>query len=77
MNQAILFNDDLHFDTQKNAWRLTALISGQSSVIYFHSIRLKQLEEIDSATNFDLEEKLELWLVKNEPEENVIHIDMS
>jgi len=77
MNQAILFNDDLTFDEQQDTWRLTALMSGQSIVIYFHSIQLKQFREIDSGTKFDLEEIVELWLVKNEPEGGIIHIDMS
>jgi len=80
MNQAVLFNDDLTFDEQQDAWRLTALTSGQSIIIYFHAIQLEQrrkLKEIDSSTKFDLEEIAELWLEKNEPEGNVIHIGMS
>jgi hypothetical protein len=76
MNQALLFNDDLEFDQQQDAWRFTALLSGQRITIYFHSMQLKQLGEIDSCTKFDLEEIVELWLEKNEPEEEVIHINM-
>ena len=76
MNQAILFNDDLKFDKNHDAWSFTALLSGQSITIYFHSMQLKQLSEIDSCTKFDLEEVVELWLEKNEPEGDSIHIDM-
>jgi hypothetical protein len=76
MNQAILFNDDLIFDKQQDAWCFTALLSGQVITIYFHSIQLKQLAEIDSCTKFDLEEIVELWLEKNEPEGDSIHIEM-
>ncbi len=76
MNQAILFNDDLIFDEQQDAWRFTALLSGQLITIYFHSMQLKLLGEIDSCTKFDLEEVVELWLEKNEPENDVIHINM-
>ena len=76
MNQAILFNDDLIFDAQQDAWCFTALLSGQIITIYFHSIQLKLLGEIDSCTKFDLEEIGELWLEKNEPEGNTIHIQM-
>ncbi len=76
MNQAILFNDDLIFDEQQDAWRFTALLSGQLITIYFHSIQLKVLGEIDSCTKFDLEEVVELWLEKNEPEGDAIHINM-
>lgn len=76
MNQAILFNDDLKFDTKQDAWCFTALLSGQSITVYFHSVELKQLGEIDNCTKFDLEEVVELWLEKNEPEGNTIHINM-
>ena len=76
MNQAILFNDDLAFDNEQDAWCFTALLSGQSVTIYFHSMQLKRLDEIDNCTKFDLEEIVELWLEKNEPEGNTIHIQM-
>ena len=76
MNQAILFNDDLNFDKQHDAWSFTAQISGQKIVIYIHSMQLKQLNEIDNCTKYDLEEVTELWLEKNEPEGHEIHIDM-
>ncbi|NQY48109.1 MAG: hypothetical protein HRT55_03190 [Colwellia sp.] len=76
MNQAILFNDDLVFDKEQDAWCFTALLSGQSVTIYFHSMQLKRLDEIDNCTKFDLEEIVELWLEKNEPEGNTINIQM-
>ncbi|MCP4985919.1 MAG: hypothetical protein GY928_07585 [Colwellia sp.] len=76
MNQAILFNDDLCFDQEQDAWCFTALLSGQTVTVFFHSMQLKQLSEIDSCTKFDLEEIVELWLEKNEPEGSSIHIQM-
>lgn len=76
MNQAILFNDDLEFNGENDAWCFTALLSGQSVTIYFHSMQLKRLDEIDNCTKFDLEEIVELWLEKNEPEGNTIHIQI-
>ncbi len=76
MNQAILFNDDLIFDEKQEAWCFTALLSGQVITVYFHSMQLKQLVEIDTCTKFDLEEVVELWLEKNEPEGSSIHIQM-
>ena len=76
MNQSLLFNDDLVFDQQQNAWRFTALFAGELITIYFHSIQLKQLTQIDSCTKFDLEEVAALWLENNEPEGNEIHINM-
>lgn len=76
MNQAILFNDDLTFDEKEDAWRFTALLSGQIVTVYFHSLQLKLLGEIDTCTKFDLEELVELWLEKHEPEGSVIHIQM-
>jgi len=76
VNQAILFNDDLIFDKQEDAWRFTALLLGQVITVYFHSMQLKLLDEIDNCTKFDLEEIVELWLEQNEPEGNIIHIQM-
>jgi len=76
MNQAILFNDDLTFDKEQGAWCFTALLSGQIITVYFHSAQLKLLGEIDTCTKFDLEEIVELWLEKNEPEGSSIHIQM-
>ncbi|MBU2894647.1 hypothetical protein KO495_15150 [Colwellia sp. D2M02] len=76
MNQSILFNDDLIFNEAQDAWCFTGLISGQKVTIYFHSIELKQLKEINSCTKYDLEEITELWLEKNELEGDVIHINM-
>ncbi|RGP39421.1 hypothetical protein [Colwellia ponticola] len=76
MNQAILFNDDLSFDKTNDAYCLTALLAGELITIYFHSTGLKPGDEIDSCTKFDLEEIVELWLEKNEPEGNTIHIEM-
>jgi purine-nucleoside phosphorylase len=76
MNQALLFNDDLEFNQQHDAWRFTGLLEGQRITIYFHSMQLKRLDKIDSCTKYDLEEIVELWLEKNEPENDVIHINM-
>ena len=56
MNQAILFNDDLSFDKEQDAWCFTALLSGQTVTVFFHSMQLKVLGEIDTCTKFDLEE---------------------
>lgn len=76
MNQAILFNDDLHFNKKHDAWCFTGQVSGQKITIYFHSMQLNKLNEIDNCLKYDLEEITELWLEKNEPEENEIHINM-
>ncbi|MGB0937878.1 MAG: hypothetical protein ACPGTQ_10500 [Colwellia sp.] len=76
MNQAILFNDDLIFDEEKSAWRMTGLLSGQIISIYFHSFVLSKMESIDTCTKFDLEEAFEMWLEENEPEGDSIHIEM-
>lgn len=74
MNQAIIFNDDLSFDETNQAWCFTGQLSGQIITLYFHSFSLSRLETIDSCTKFDLEEIAELWLEKNEPEGDSIHI---
>jgi hypothetical protein len=76
MNQALIFNDDINFDTRQDAWRCTALLSGERITIYFHSMQLKRLDKIDTCTKYDLEEIAELWLEKNEPDGDTIHIKM-
>lgn len=76
MNQAILFNDELTFDKEQDAWNLTAQMSGQLIHIYFHSLQLKNLSTIDNCTKYDLEEIAELWLEKNELDGDTIHIEM-
>jgi purine-nucleoside phosphorylase len=76
MNQAIIFNDDLQFNKAHDAWSFTGQLSGQRITIYFHSMQLKQLTEINNCTKYDLEEVTELWLEKNEPEGDEIHIEM-
>lgn len=76
MNQAIIFNDDLQFNKAHDAWSFTGQLSGQRITIYFHSMQLKQLTEINNCTKYDLEEVTELWLEKNEPESDEIHIEM-
>ncbi|NTS78627.1 hypothetical protein HR060_17425 [Catenovulum sp. SM1970] len=74
MNQAILFNDDLTFDKEADAWRLTGMVSGQMVTIYFHSPQLKHQASIDTCTKYDLEEVTELWLEENELEGEEIHL---
>ncbi|MEH6596658.1 MAG: hypothetical protein V7736_14055 [Colwellia polaris] len=76
MNQAIIFNDDLQFNKAHDAWSFTGQLSGQRITIYFHSMQLKQLTEINNCTKYDLEELTELWLEENEPEDDEIHIEM-
>ena len=74
MNQALLFNDDLRFNDQEQAWCLTAQLSAQTITVYFHSMALKQLVAIDNSTKFDLEDSVELWLESHELEGHVIDI---
>lgn len=76
MNQEILFNDDMLFDEQQDAWRFSALLSGQLITIYLHSLQLKLLGTIDNGTKFDLEEIVELWLENHELEGDEVHINM-
>jgi len=76
MNQKILFNDDLIFDQQNDAWCLTGQLSGELITFYYHSVQLKQLDVIDNCTKYDLEEVTELWLEKNDLDSNEIHIQM-
>lgn len=76
MNQSFLFNDDLAFNKAADAWAITAMLAGELVTVYFHSLSLSRLDEIDSCTKFDLEEIAELWLEDNEPEGSDIHIKM-
>lgn len=76
MNQSIIFNNDLKFDNELAVWHMSGLISGQLVTVYFHSMELAQLTQIDNCTQYDLEEVTELWLEKHEPENGQIHIHM-
>ncbi len=76
MNQSIIFNDDLHYNKQHDAWSFSGIYEGQIISIYFHSFELQQLSVIDRCTQYDLEEITELWLEKNEPENNEIHLNL-
>ncbi|NMP30836.1 hypothetical protein HII17_04600 [Thalassotalea sp. M1531] len=76
MNQSILFNDDLTLDDKTSCWKMSAIVSGQIISIYFHSLSLSRLEEIDQCTKYDLEEVAELWLEDNELDGEEIHIMM-
>lgn len=76
MNQSLLFNDDLKKDENTGDWQITAILAGECVTVYFHSLSLSRLDSIDSCTKYDLEEVAELWLEKNEPEGNEIHIEM-
>jgi len=76
MNQAFLFNDDLSFNKEEDAWSITAQHCGQLITIFYHSYELKQLTTIDTCTKYDLEEVAELWLEKNDIEGNIIHINI-
>jgi len=76
MNQSILFNDDLFYDTEKGCWQMSGMVSGQKVIMYFHSLSLSRLRELDNCTKYDLEELAELWLEDNELEGQEIHIQM-
>ena len=77
MNQSILFNDDLAFNTDKACWHMSGMVAGQLVTIYFHSYSLSKLDEISNCTRYDLEEIAEMWFEDNELESNEIHIKLS
>ena len=76
MNQNILFNDDFLFDQRHQAWRVTAQISGQKVLLYFHCQQLAKLSEIDIDTKYDLEESAEGWFKRNDCESEIIHLHL-
>lgn len=71
MNQAILFNDDHKYDTEKDCWVFTGLLSGQLITIYLSS----KTAELNQSNKFEWEERVEDWLEDNEPDQlNEIHL---
>lgn len=76
MNQSILFNDDLHFDEITKTFVMTGIVAGENIKVFFHSQALNQASLSQSCLKYDLEEIVELWLEKNEPEQGVINIYM-
>jgi hypothetical protein len=73
MNQAILFNDDHHYDTTKQQWVFTGSLSGEKVLVVINS-RLHQHSIITDAIKFDWEILVEDWLEHNEPISGVINI---
>jgi hypothetical protein len=67
MNQQILFNDDITFDDNSQAYIFTGLCSGERVTI---SIKTEKPLMLDDALKFDFECQVEEWLEDNEPPEN-------
>jgi hypothetical protein len=74
MNQAILLNDDHHYDTAKQRWVFTGMLSGEHIMVVVDST-LTQQSNITDAIKFDWEILVEEWLESNEPPINgEIHV---
>lgn len=77
MNQAILFNDDIHFDEGQNVWSFTGLMSGQKVTIFIKQSYPDKNLVITDCVRFDWEEAVEIWLEKYEPDlNNEIHLKL-
>jgi hypothetical protein len=70
MNQAILFNDDLAFNKDRQMWSFSGLISGNKVTIFIMTSAYSENSVIDDSTTFDWEEAVETWLEENEPNES-------
>jgi len=73
MNQAILFNDDHHYDTELQHWIFTGILSGENVQIIVDTTT-DQHVIITDAVKFDWEILVEDWLENNELTSSVIHI---
>ena len=73
MNQAILFNDDHHYDNSKQRWIFTGSLSGEQVMVVVES-RLHQHSKITDALKFDWEILVEDWLEHNDPVSSIIDI---
>lgn len=68
MNQAILLNDDLHFDLGKNYWLITGQLNGEIITIKIKECYLAANTPITESLIFDIEDNIERWLKQHEPE---------
>ena len=67
MNQQILFNDDMVFDREQQAWVFTGLLSGERITII---IEVEEPLPLNEELRFDFEYLVEEWLEDNEPSMN-------
>ena len=67
MNQQILFNDDIIFNSERQTWSFTGLLGGERINIL---IQDKACHPLSNELKFDLEEQVEEWLEDNEPSMN-------
>ena len=67
MNQQIIFNDDMTFDSNKRECVFTGLVSGERVTII---IKAKNVIELTNTVKFDFECQVEEWLEDNEPPMN-------
>lgn len=75
MNQSILLNDDLTYNSELTCWQLTGFYQSQTVVIYFSTARLAPDAVITDEVIFELEADIEDWLADNEPDEdNIIRL---
>ena len=70
MNQAILLNNDLTFNEQRQVWQLTGFYQSQTITIYIPLVRLAKDSDITQGIIFELEDEIENWLEDNEPDSN-------
>lgn len=70
MNQAILINDDLTYDTGCSAWHCTAFIKGELVSIYIEDKKLSADTELTDQLKFDLEIQIEDWFADNDVDDN-------
>lgn len=69
MNQSILFNDDLVFNAERNAWTFTGQFAGALIVIVINERHYPRNTMINDDFKFDCEDRVESWLKKYEPDE--------
>jgi len=70
VNQAILFNDDIHFNETHNAWSFTGLMAGQKVTVFIKESYPDKNMQITDCIRFDWEEAVEIWLEQHEPDHN-------
>ncbi len=73
MNQAILFNDDIHFSQQYKQWCFSVMLSGEKTWVVIYS-QFTEQAIISTEVKFDWEMLVEDWLEDNEPEAGVIYL---
>ncbi len=70
MNQAIIFNNDVHFNDKREAWCFSLQRNGELLFVFIPQKYFPKTQLLSEEILFDWENGVEEWLEENEPNDN-------